>query len=61
MLCLLLQAVFEQINAQQRPDLVRQTDRPHKGYKAEETQTRFRQIIQAGIKEYVTGENCLGK
>ncbi|XP_046663011.1 enhancer of mRNA-decapping protein 3 [Homalodisca vitripennis] len=55
------QAVFDKINAQQRPDLVRQTDRSHRGYKTEDTPTRFRQILvpQTGPKEYITDEGMV--
>lgn len=50
------QAVFDEINASQRPDLVRQTDKANK-YKSEDTVLiRRRQIVvpEAGQKEYIT-------
>ncbi|XP_054278956.1 enhancer of mRNA-decapping protein 3-like [Macrosteles quadrilineatus] len=54
-------AVFEEINANQRPDVVKQTDRPNRNYKIEEVQSRFRQIAvpQTYYKEYITDEGMV--
>lgn len=53
----MFKAVFQEINANQRPDVVKQTDRSNRNYKNEEVQSRFRQIAvpQTYYKEYITG------
>lgn len=57
----LIQAVFEEINAQQRPDLVKQTDRLTRGQRPEDTLSQFRQIQvpQPGPTEYFTGKSTV--